>query len=215
MGRALPLAIRGPLTLVAVVAVAFGVTLAVVYSGTGAPGRLDRRAYAAVDRFVPGQGSVIHGVDIIGSPVGAAVAVSMLATVCWILGRRRLTLLAPVSMAAAAVTTTAAKPLVGRTIHGDALSYPSGHTASAAVLAVVTMVLLVDVLDPGALLGTLLFTIGTTTTTAVMAFDQVASRAHYPTDTVGGFCTALAVVPAAGYTIDRIAEHRAYQAAQK
>jgi membrane-associated phospholipid phosphatase len=43
---------------------------------------------------------------------------------------------------------------------------------------------------------------------AAMAWAQVLLNAHYPTDTVGGFCAALAVVPAVAWTIDRVADSR-------
>ena len=37
---------------------------------------------------------------------------------------------------------------------------------------------------------------------------MVASNLHYPTDTLGGFCTAVAVVCGAALVLDRMAEHR-------
>lgn len=37
---------------------------------------------------------------------------------------------------------------------------------------------------------------------ATMTWSQVAIGAHYPTDTVGGFCTAVAVVPATALLVD-------------
>jgi undecaprenyl-diphosphatase len=39
-----------------------------------------------------------------------------------------------------------------------------------------------------------------------MAFALVASRDHYPTDTIGGFCIAVAVVLASALAIERFAE---------
>jgi undecaprenyl-diphosphatase len=41
---------------------------------------------------------------------------------------------------------------------------------------------------------------------AAMAWSQIVLNTHYATDTVGGFCTALAVVPPTAWAIDRIAE---------
>jgi undecaprenyl-diphosphatase len=43
---------------------------------------------------------------------------------------------------------------------------------------------------------------------AVMAWAQVLLNAHYPTDTFGGFCATLAVVPAVAWAIDWIADRR-------
>ena len=36
-----------------------------------------------------------------------------------------------------------------------------------------------------------------------MAWSQIALSTHYPTDTLGGFCAALAVVPAVAWLVDR------------
>ncbi|MGW2546542.1 phosphatase PAP2 family protein, partial [Kitasatospora sp. NPDC001574] len=41
---------------------------------------------------------------------------------------------------------------------------------------------------------------------AAMGWAQVALGAHYPTDALGGWCTALAVVPATAWAVDRVAE---------
>jgi len=41
-----------------------------------------------------------------------------------------------------------------------------------------------------------------------MAWSQVALGTHYPTDTIGGFCTAMAVVPATAWLVDWFAGRR-------
>lgn len=41
-----------------------------------------------------------------------------------------------------------------------------------------------------------------------MGWVQVTLSAHYPTDTLGGWCTALAVVPVTAWAVDRVAEKR-------
>jgi undecaprenyl-diphosphatase len=38
----------------------------------------------------------------------------------------------------------------------------------------------------------------------LMAWAEVALGAHYPTDTIGGFATALAVIPATAFAVDRV-----------
>jgi membrane-associated phospholipid phosphatase len=39
-----------------------------------------------------------------------------------------------------------------------------------------------------------------------MGWAEVALGAHYPTDALGGFCAALAAVPATAWVLDRTAE---------
>jgi membrane-associated phospholipid phosphatase len=65
------------------------------------------------------------------------------------------------------------------------------------------MLLLVDLLWTGKLPGVLLVLGGVVAAGVAMALSQIALNAHYPTDTVGGFCAALAVVPATAWLVDR------------
>lgn len=44
---------------------------------------------------------------------------------------------------------------------------------------------------------------------AAMGWAQVALGAHYPTDALGGWCTALAVTPAAARLVDRLVDRPA------
>jgi undecaprenyl-diphosphatase len=39
-----------------------------------------------------------------------------------------------------------------------------------------------------------------------MGWAQVGLGAHYPTDVLGGWCTALAVIPATAWLVDRTAD---------
>jgi undecaprenyl-diphosphatase len=41
---------------------------------------------------------------------------------------------------------------------------------------------------------------------AAMGWAQVALGAHYPTDALGGWCTALAVTPPAARVVDLLAD---------
>jgi membrane-associated phospholipid phosphatase len=104
-------------------------------------------------------------------------------------------------------TTTALKPLVGRTIHGDHLSYPSGHTAFATAFALITALVAIDVFRLGTR-GSLLVTLCLILPAgAAMGWAEVVLSAHYPTDTLGGLCTALAIVPAATWLLTRDWRH--------
>lgn len=206
---ALPVAVRAPLAVIAAVAALLCASLAIVFAGDATADRVDGRVGGAVDAVMPGSGSAVHAIDAVGQPTGALLSVGVLASVCWGLGRVRLALAAIIGMALAAAVALLVKPAVGRTIHGGFLSYPSGHTATATVLALVAMLLLVDLLKLGRLAGVLLIVSGTGVAAVIMASDQIASGAHYPTDTLGGLCVGAVAVPAAAHAVDRLADRAA------
>jgi undecaprenyl-diphosphatase len=143
-------------------------------------------------------------VDWTGEPVGAAVVFATLVIVFLRRGNRRAALLAVAGPAVAVVVTTVMKPLVGRTINDGFLSFPSGHTASMTAIVFVVMLVVVQEMSRAA--GVALIAVAVVPAAVLMAWAQVLLNAHYPTDTVGGFCAAVAVVPAVAWTIDRIAD---------
>ncbi len=145
-------------------------------------------------------------VDWTGEPVGAALLLATFVLVFLRMGNRRAALLAVIGPGVAVTVTMVMKPLVGSTINDGFLSFPSGHTATATSFALVAM--LVGTRHRGAATGMLLVAVVTVPAAAAMAWAQVLLNAHYPTDTVGGFCAAVAVVPAVAWTIDRVADRR-------
>ncbi|MQA14188.1 MAG: phosphatase PAP2 family protein [Pseudonocardiaceae bacterium] len=205
---ALPPALRRPIGTTAALAAVVVVVLAVRYSGDVAASSLDNWARGAVDRLLPQPGPAALLVDVVGAPLVTLALVGLLAAVCLALGRRRLAVVAVASVVLTGAATTLLKPVIGRTIHGGYLSYPSGHTAAATLLALVVALLAVDLLRVGGLPGVLVIVAAAGAAGATMAWSQVALGAHYPTDTIGGFGTAMAVVPATALAIDRLAGRR-------
>lgn len=199
---ALPPALRRPIGIMAVLAALVGAVLAARYSGDIAASWLDRWAQTAVESLLPQPGPGALLIDLVGEPLVTAVVAGLLAAACLALGRRRLAVVAVAGPGLTGVATTVLKPVIGRTIHGSYLAYPSGHTAAVTVLALVVMLLAVDLLRAGRLPGVLLILAGAGAGGATMAWSQVALGAHYPTDTIGGFCTAMAVVPATALLVD-------------
>ncbi|MGW6538596.1 phosphatase PAP2 family protein [Streptomyces sp. NPDC055051] len=176
------------------------------YSGAGGPGRVDTRIGSAVDGTVPEWRRAALAVDFLGEPVGAAVLVLLAVAGCLLLRRPRAAVLLVAGTGLTVAATKVLKPLIGRTIHDGSLAYPSGHTAFLTAFALVLALLAARRL--GRVTGCLLALAAALAAGAVMGWAQVALSAHYPTDTLGGLCTALAVVPPTAWLIDRTA-HRA------
>lgn len=196
----LPPGLRNPLTAIAGLAALVVAVFGVMYAGDGEPGGADARAGAAL-YGVGWQAARV--VDFLGEPGGAALLVAGGAAVCLLMRWPRAAVFAVAGPGAAAGTTTLLKPLVGRTIHGDEnLSYPSGHTAFLTAFALMAALLVTGRLGLGRTAGLALVLGAALFAGAAMGWAQVAMGAHYPTDTLGGWCTALAVVPATARIVD-------------
>ncbi len=197
----------GPIVALAALVV---VVLGVLYADAGKPGMVDAWIGAAVDGVRPPWRYVALATDFLGEPIGAAALVVATVTGCLLLRRPRAAVLIVAGVGMSVGTTTLLKHLVGRTIHGDGnLSYPSGHTAFATALALMVALLATGWLGLGRTVGTLLVLVAALVAGAAMGWAEVALGAHYPTDVLGGWCTALAVVPVTAWLVDRMADRRA------
>ncbi|MHB9756167.1 phosphatase PAP2 family protein [Streptomyces sp. BYX5S] len=202
------MALRAPLALIGALAALTAVALGVLYSGDGAPGRLDSWiVHPTADSVGPPWRGVALAVDFLGEPVGAVVLVFAVVAWCLLLRRPRAAVLVVAGVVATVGTGTAVKPLVGRTIHGpDNLAYPSGHTAFLTALALAVALTAVGRLGLGRAAGTSLVLGAALVAGAAMGWAEVALSAHYATDVLGGWCTALVVVPVTGWLVDRVAD---------
>ncbi|MFI7413156.1 phosphatase PAP2 family protein [Streptomyces sp. NPDC049627] len=204
----LPPSLRVWLGLTATLAALVVVLLGVLYAGHGEPGRVDRWVVRpTADSVRPPWRYVALATDFLGEPVGAAALVVAAVTGCLLLRRPRAAVFIVAGVAMAVVTATLLKHLVGRTIHGaDNLSYPSGHTAFLTALALMGALLAAGRLGLGRTAGLSLVLAAALAGGAAMGWAQVALGAHYPTDVLGGWCTALAVIPATAWLVDRTAD---------
>ncbi|MFF3054978.1 phosphatase PAP2 family protein [Streptomyces sp. NPDC057909] len=202
----LPPSLRACLGLIAALAALVVVVLGVLYAGHSEPGSVDVWIQSAVDGVRSPWRNFALAMDFLGEPVGAATLVVATVTGCLLLRRPRAAVLIVAGVAMAVGSATLLKYLVGRTIHGDNLSYPSGHTAFLTALALVVALLATGLLGLGRTAGTLLVLAAALVAGAAMGWAQVALGAHYPTDVLGGWCTALAVVPATAWLVDRMAD---------
>lgn len=206
---AVPAPLRVPLGVVAALAAIAVAVLAIPLAGDDGASELDRWALDVVGRqqFVPWSPPWI--IASIGDPMVAIGLTALLAGALLVLGRRRLALVAVSGLALTGATTTLLKPILGRTTDGYHFAYPSGHTAAATVLALVVAILIVDLLGLRRLPGLLLVLSGAAIGGTVMGWSQVSLGIHFVTDTIGGFGTALAVVPSIALMVDRVAVREA------
>jgi undecaprenyl-diphosphatase len=204
----LPPSLRAWLGLIAALAALVVVAVGVLYAGHSEPGRVDRWIIdPTADSVRPPWRNVALATDFLGEPAGAALLVVAAVAGCLLLRRPRAAVLIVAGSGMTVATTKLLKPLVGRTIHGDGnLSYPSGHTAFLTALALVVALLATGRCGLGRTAGTLLVLAAALVAGAAMGWAQVALSAHYPTDVLGGWCTALAVVPATAWLVDRTAD---------
>ncbi|MFI5620317.1 phosphatase PAP2 family protein [Streptomyces sp. NPDC051567] len=211
----LPPSLRAWLGLIAALATLTVVALGVLYAGHGTPGTVDARISAAVYGVPPAWHRTALATDFLGEPAGAATLVVATVTGCLLLRRPRAAVLVVVGPGLTVGTTTLLKYVVGRTINGGHLSYPSGHTAFLAAFALVLALLASGRLGLGRTAGTSLVCAAALVGGGAMGWAQVALGAHYPTDVLGGWCTALAVIPATAWLVDRAADRMATWAADR
>ncbi|VVJ24118.1 Integral membrane protein [Amycolatopsis camponoti] len=203
---ALPATLRAPLAMTAALATAVLVALGILHFHESGLTGIDAALLPSIDGVQPPWRYVALVFDFGGEPIGSTILVALLALVCFLVHRIRTAVLTVLGVVATVAVTTLLKPIVGRTIHGEFLSYPSGHTALATALAVVIALLLADRLGWGRAPAVVLVLGLAVVAGVAMGWAEVALGAHYPTDAVGGFCAALAAVPATAWLVDRVAE---------
>lgn len=204
-------AVRARLGAVAVVAAVVVAVLGVLFAGHGEPGAVDRWLVPPTADSVRGPWrQVALALDFLGEPVGSVLLVAGCAAVCLLRRRGRAAVLVVAGVGVTVGASTLLKQVVGRTIHGAGnLSYPSGHTAFLTTLAVLAALPVAGRPGVGRTAGTSLVLAAALTAGAAMGWAEVALGAHYPTDALGGWCTALAVTPPTAWLVDRLADRTA------
>ncbi|MEJ3652875.1 phosphatase PAP2 family protein [Actinomycetes bacterium KLBMP 9759] len=193
------------LALIGLAAVVFTV-LAVRYAGDSEASRFDERAEDVVDAATNDR-SRLSRLIISLNPMHMIVLIAIFVVVCLALRRWRLAVVALLGPGLTGIGTTLLKPLIGRTLEGG-FAYPSGHTAAATALGIVTALIVVSLWLPDRFAGVLVVMGFAGIAGAAMAVALVTNNFHYPTDTIGGFCIAIVVVLGVALLVDRIAELR-------
>jgi hypothetical protein len=206
MARRPLLARRGLAVVIVIGAVLATAALGVRYAHTRAPGRFDRHVDAAIQRRVAGHPHlVVHIVDL-ANPGSIVVICAVLCALFLLLNRTRLAVLAVLGPGlAGGLVDLVLKPLFDR--HLDTmLSFPSGHTAATASLA---LVVLCATIGPGRLLWPVvvrwLIAAAATASVPIIAIALVGGGYHYATDTIGGLLVAIAAVLSVALVIDAVA----------
>ncbi|MBN9100031.1 MAG: phosphatase PAP2 family protein [Pseudonocardia sp.] len=198
-----PASMRRPVTVALVVAAVVFALLAARYAGTSTPGRIDLHVDRLIDPLGAAHRWLVADTVVFGSPPVVVLVAVLMACVCLLLGRRRLAVLAIVGPGVTGVATTLLKPALGRTI-GQGYAFPSGHTGGATALGLVAALLLVSLVRPGRVGGLTMLAVGASVAGGCVGAAMVAVDAHYPTDIIGGYCTAVVVVLGFALLLDRV-----------
>jgi membrane-associated phospholipid phosphatase len=204
---ALPCRVRAPLAVAGTLGAVVAITLGVVFAGQATGSGLDRRIAAALElpqTFSSPVYTISWVVQSLSDPIPALILVLLLVAACLRCGRRRLAVLAVAGPLAADLIVIVTKHLVGRTIHHGSLSYPSTHTAQSTAFAMVTAMLIAAMLGIDGGVAAALVLGAAATAALVMGWALVAGNVHYATDTLAGFCVAVAIVPTAAWCTDLV-----------
>lgn len=198
-----PAPMRRPVTVVLGVAAVVFALLAARYAGTSTPGRIDLHVDRVIDPLGAAHRWLVADTAVFGSPPVVVLLAVLLSVLCLLLRRGRLAVLAIAGPGVTGVATTVLKPVLGRTI-GAGYAFPSGHTGGATALGLVAALLLVGLVRPGRVGGLTMLAVGASVAGGCVGAAMVAADAHYPTDVVGGYCTAVLVVLGLALLLDRI-----------
>lgn len=197
---------QGVAGLIAVAAIGI-VVLGVRYAGDYRAGRLDTAVDLRLRHRLRGHLHFLHHLVSLADPISVIVLCAVLAAIFLFTGRRRAALLAVLGPpVAAGFTEFVLKPLIDRRLD-DSLSFPSGHTTVAVSIAVVVVVALLGPSRPAwpVVVRWSVCVLALLEAVAV-ATALVGSGYHYATDTIGGFCVAVAVVLLVAWAIDLLAD---------
>jgi membrane-associated phospholipid phosphatase len=200
----LPAALRRPVVAVVGLAAVVFLALTARYAGTSTAGLIDVHVDHVVDPLGSAHTWLVRHAMLLGSPPSVVMLAFGMAALCLVLRRPWLAVLAIAGPGLTGVATTLLKPAIGRTI-GDNFAFPSGHTGGATSLGLVAALLAISLIRPSRAWSLAILAAGALLVGGGVGAAMVAANAHYPTDTIGGFCTAVVVVLVEALLLDRLA----------
>jgi membrane-associated phospholipid phosphatase len=193
---------RGPAVAVIVLAITVIAILGMRYADQDMPGRVDRILDAVIRNRLRGGQPITSVLVRLGNPATAAILVAAVAGAAAAARRWSGVLLAIIgTLTAVTVTELILKPLIGRLRFGE-LSFPSGHTTAVAAVAIAAAVLIGSAQWPRSIALRVLAAVVAVAVAVGVAMSLVAQHVHYLTDTVGGYCVAVATVLAVALGLD-------------
>ncbi len=196
---------RGPAVVVVLLAVIVIAVLGMRYAHQDAAGRLDFTLDTFIRTHIRGDQPITGALVGLGDPPQAAILVAVVAGAAAAARRwSGVVLTVGGTLAAVTISELILKPLVGRLRYGH-LSFPSGHTTALSSVAVVVVVLLIGAQRPRNVVLRLVASLAGIVVAVGAAIALIARHVHYATDTVAGWCVAVATVLAVALALDFIA----------
>ncbi|MGH3549526.1 MAG: phosphatase PAP2 family protein [Pseudonocardiaceae bacterium] len=194
--------VRRPALLVIALAIIVITVFGMRYADQDMPGHLDRSLDALIRNALHRDQPVTGVLVSLGNPAPAAILIAAVAGAAAAARRWAGVLLTIVgTVTAVAITDLILKPLIGRLSYGH-LSFPSGHTTVVAAVAFATAILVGGARWPHSRTLRLVAGVAAVAVALGVAISLVALRVHYATDTVAGYCVALATVLAVALCLD-------------
>ncbi len=193
---------RIPAMLVIVLAIIVIAVSGIRYADQDMAGYLDLRLDALIRDHLSRDQPLTRTLISLGNPAQAAMLVATVAAAAAAARRWSGVLLIIIgTVTAVTITELILKPLIGRLRFGH-LSFPSGHTTAVAAVAITTAILISGARWPRSTTVRLITGLAAVAVAVGVALSLVAQHIHYATDTIAGYCVALATVPAVALFLD-------------
>jgi len=194
--------------LAAVLAALLLILLAVRYAGVAGAGPLESRWDVWLLGAAGTRRGALRGVVRLGDAPFMIAATCALAAASVALRRHRLAIVALVGPGLTLLTTTVLQPVIGRTVNGG-YALPSGHTAGITAVLTVGSLLVIGLPGGrrGGILAAVTVALGTLAGGATMGVALIANGLHVLTDTIAGFCAAVAIVLGTALSVDALGRH--------